>query len=137
MKRWLFRWLFVGCDLTLGINPTINVSHPDGFDLRFYDMGLKRCLDDDIDDAQRDALYGRKDYEHYDRYSDDPCKQVYTEEYDRAVRQQEKRREEERREEEREEERQHEIALQRRYEAEMEESSYYEEPYRTPMSDGD
>lgn len=69
------------------------------------------------DEAQRDARYGHKDYESYDRYSDDPCKQAYTEEYDRELRRQE---------EHAEERRQEERAAQRRYEAEMEERIYYE-----------
>ena len=75
------------------------------------------------DDADRDARYGRKDHEYYDRYSDDPCKQAYTEEYDRETRRQEERRYEERMEERRQEEQ----AAQRRYEAEMEDARYYEE----------
>lgn len=43
------------------------------------------------EDAQRDARDGLKDYEYYQPCSDDPYKQAYTEEYDRAVRQQEER----------------------------------------------
>lgn len=33
--------------------------------------------------AERDANYGSPSYDYYDRYSDDACKQVYTEAYDR------------------------------------------------------
>ena len=43
--------------------------------------------------AESDARYHRKDYEQYDRYSDDPCKQVYVETYDREL-QREREREE-------------------------------------------
>lgn len=44
MKRWLFRWLFLGCDLTVAINPIIQVSHPHGFALRFCDMQQRRLM---------------------------------------------------------------------------------------------
>lgn len=54
-------------------------------------------------DAKRDFnYYGSSGYdrEYYDRYSDDECKRAYTEEFDRMMREEE-RRMEERREEER------------------------------------
>jgi len=55
------------------------------------------------DQARRDAQYDRRDYEMYDRHTSDPCKEAYTETYDRE------RRNIERREEEREQERQEEV----------------------------
>ena len=33
--------------------------------------------------AERDARYGRPDRDYYDRYTDDPCKEVYTETFDK------------------------------------------------------
>ena len=43
--------------------------------------------------AEDDARCGRRDYEYYDQYSDDPCKQVYVETYDREIRDQHRREE--------------------------------------------
>jgi hypothetical protein len=79
------------------------------------------------DNARKDARYGRKDYEEYDRHSDDPCKQAYTEEYDRERRHEEERHQEARMEEERQERQQAQAVEQRRYEQEMEESRYHDE----------
>jgi len=71
--------------------------------------------------AEDDARWGRRDYDYYDRYSDDPCKQVYVEAYDREIRDQH-RREEARIEEEQEEAR----AMRRRQiEREIEETIEY------------
>jgi hypothetical protein len=71
------------------------------------------------DQARRDARWGHRDYDMYDRWADDPCKAVYTEEYDRERRAIE-RRQEEREEEQRAQERQ---AL-ARSEREAEEADY-------------
>ena len=63
---------------------------------------------DHEEQARRDAHRGHRDYDMYDRFTSDPCKEVYTEAYDRE------RRAEERREEEREQERQEQARRQRR-----------------------
>ena len=42
-------------------------------------------------DAERDARRGTPDRDYYDRYSSDPCDQVYTEAYDDECRRQEHR----------------------------------------------
>ena len=52
--------------------------------------------------ARQDAKYGRRDYDSYDRFTSDPCKETYTEEYDRERRRIEDRQEEERQADERE-----------------------------------
>ncbi len=65
--------------------------------------------------AENDAHWHQRDRDYYDRYSDDPCKQVYVEAYDREIRAQE-RREEERQLEEAEERR----AIRRREEEQSE-----------------
>ena len=72
-------------------------------------------------DARRDAKYGRRDREYYDRYSDDPCKIAYTEEYRSA-----ERRIEQQRYDQAEEERRQEQASYQRRQREQEEEYYYE-----------
>ncbi len=50
--------------------------------------------------AREDARFRSRDDEMYERWSDDPCKEAYTREYDRACQRIEERRQEERQAEE-------------------------------------
>ena len=86
------------------------------------------CYDerDHQEQARDDARYGHRDYSRYDPYTSDPCKEVYTEAYDRETRRIEERREEERQEEVRRERE----AIYRREEAAQWESQQY--PYPEP-----
>jgi len=70
--------------------------------------------------AERDAERGRRDYDMYDRHTSDPCKEVYTEAFDRE------RRAIERREEEREQERREEDRLERAAQSRAAEQAEYE-----------
>lgn len=78
---------------------------------------MRNYCDDERDHqrkAERDAEYQRRDYDYYDRFTDDPCKQIYTETYDRE------RRVIECREEEACEQRNAEMARQQRQQSERE-----------------
>lgn len=50
--------------------------------------------------AERDAQYHHQDRDYYDRYTTDPCKEAYTEAYDREIRSMERREEERQQQEE-------------------------------------
>lgn len=77
-------------------------------------------------DAKRDQRRHRPDPDYYDRYTTDPCKEVYTETYDRAMRD-ERRRADEREEEERDEAR---VIRRHQQEREIEENfQFYEESF--------
>ena len=72
--------------------------------------------------AQRDARYDHRDREYYDRHSCDPCKEVYTKEFDRERDRIERERyEEQQAEERRQEERAREVRNQR-----IQEEEYYD-----------
>lgn len=84
--------------------------------------------------ARRDAERGRRDYDMYDRYSSDPCKEVYADAYDRERRAIE-RREEEREQERQEEQRQERHAQQRAADqAEYDRQQYEQEQYETELA---
>ena len=68
--------------------------------------------------AENDARRYRHDYEYYDRYSSDPCKQAYTEAYDREQR--EMYREEEQQRVAREEQEMEDARVERRRQQERE-----------------
>ena len=72
-------------------------------------------------DAQRDARYHQPDRDYYDPYTSDPCKEAYTETYDREIR------EERRRDEERQEQEEQESRMVRRHQQEREMEEQHEE----------
>lgn len=88
-------------------------------------------------EARRDYDRGRCDREMYDRHSWDARKEAYTEEWNAAKREEERR--QERLEEEREQERREEAARERRrHEAEMErqrEEEEYEQQQAEPLAE--
>jgi hypothetical protein len=91
---------------------------------RFFNMARYGfCWDerDHKERARRDAQYGRKDHEYYDRCTMDPCKEAYTEEYNREQRRIEQREYERQEEERREHDRQERAARQAREQREQDE----------------
>lgn len=86
------------------------------------------CHDEDEHErnARRDAQYGRPDHDYYDRYTSDPCKDIYTREYEREERRIETRREEEQQEMEAEERRH------QRRQAEETDAEFYYSQFEEP-----
>lgn len=78
--------------------------------------------------AERDAEWNRPDRDYYDRYTSDPCKQAYTEAYDREQREI-RQREYEHEEQEREARSAQRRQMERELEYEPEEQPYAEPVY--------